>query len=900
MSLSGERTEKKMSKYRTFKQKMAVSIAAGMSVVLTALPVCAADGGNGKAKEIYKEETVYVKADTAGEKETVTVSDWLKGISSSEDITDQSILDQIKNIKGNETFTEKGNQLVWSADGKDIFYQGTTEKELPVSMKLTYWLDGKEIDPKDLKDRTGHLEIRIAYQNHEKRSISVNGKKEEVFSPIVMLTGLVLPNDTCSDVKIDNGKVINDGNKNIVLGVAVPGMKESLGVEEKDLADEALTLPEALTISADIKDFTMPSTYTIGLTDLMDDLHVDKITDFDSLSQSFDTLEDAALELVQGSEQLSDGADTLGSSYAEFDKGIDALKSGIDVLDDGAATLSGGIDKYTAGADALRDGIQKCFGEDGKLSGSVTEYKNGINTLLLGVQEYINGTDALADGVNAYVDGEEKLAQGADELTQLADGLSQVKTAVQTLSESVDGKGSSKDDLLNAAKELSAGTEKLNDAMGSDSVQMMLGQIDSMTKSGQDLIATAGELGDDIEKEIAEPASAMTSELGTLSNELEEINTGVSTLEQKCNEQIGQINQVVNANNKKIQEAKKAAGESSAQITEAEQELRQQAQNLRKSGQNDAAAQVEKAIQSLSKARTSADALSSLADLNTVDQVDFSGIDTTKLNETADSVEANIKTLGNASVTLSQKIGTLKEGLDKIEKMKDKLPEESMEKLSGEIDELNQGMQGLYQAVGSLAGGLQELNGASEQLQSGANGIKSLNEGFQKLGSYNEELRAGALKLQKNSPVLNQGAEKILGSTTLLADGVNTIGDQLLSGASALSAGSGELKDGAAALQSGTTKLAAGGRSLQIGSGQVQDGIQSLQSGASELASGMNQFEEEGISKIQEVMKTELQDIMDRLKALSSESCRYDSFGGKSDSMDGNVKFVIETEATEE
>ena len=44
-------------------------------------------------------------------------------------------------------------------------------------------------------------------------------------------------------------------------------------------------------------------------------------------------------------------------------------------------------------------------------------------------------------------------------------------------------------------------------------------------------------------------------------------------------------------------------------------------------------------------------------------------------------------------------------------------------------------------------------------------------------------------------------------------------------------------------------------------------------------------------------LKDEFGELMDRIEALNSNTCAYDTFSGKTDAMDGNVKFIIETEA---
>ena len=247
---------------------------------------------------LFKEETVYVNADANGAVKLITVSDWLKNAGTTESLKDVSELDGIKNIKGEETFSESGDNLTWDTNGADIYYQGTTEKELPVSVKLTYYLDGKKISPSELKGKSGHLKIKIDYTNNTKKSVNVSGKSEELSSPFVMMTGMILPNETFSNVAIDNGKVVSDGNRNIVLGFAVPGMKESLGMNDFSQSSSQVSLPESLEISADVTDFTMSSTYTVALSDILEDLNVKEIVDYSSLQSALDELENAALELV--------------------------------------------------------------------------------------------------------------------------------------------------------------------------------------------------------------------------------------------------------------------------------------------------------------------------------------------------------------------------------------------------------------------------------------------------------------------------------------------------------------------------------------------------------------------------------------------------------------------------
>ena len=45
----------------------------------------------------------------------------------------------------NNMSEEEQGKIIWKAEGEDIYYQGNTEKELPIRCKITYMLDEKEI-----------------------------------------------------------------------------------------------------------------------------------------------------------------------------------------------------------------------------------------------------------------------------------------------------------------------------------------------------------------------------------------------------------------------------------------------------------------------------------------------------------------------------------------------------------------------------------------------------------------------------------------------------------------------------------------------------------------------------------------------------------------------------------
>ena len=831
-----------MNKNRKIKRSLTTSLAVGMSVMMGAVPVYAA--GSTDTQDVYKEETVYVNADATGNSDEVTVSDWLKNSGSvSGNLTDESILKEIKNVKGDETFTENGDQLTWNTAGEDIYYQGTTDKELPVSVKLTYFLDGKEVKPDELKGKSGHLKIQVQYTNNEKKTVTVDGKEEEVYTPFVMMTGMILPNETFSNVTIDNGKVISDGSRNIVVGCGMPGLKDSLDLDEettKEAEDKGVTIPENFEMEADVTDFTMSSTFTVALTDLLDDMDMDNIIDVDSLKDSLNELEDAALELVSGSGTLADGA----------------------------STLADGVSSYTAGADELNAGIQKYLGSNGELNGSVTEYVNGVGKVVKGVKDYTSGTNALANGVTSYVAGEQKIAAGAAQLSQLSKGLEQVQTAVDTLSKAADGKGEATDDLVIAANQLAAGTKQLQAVLGSEEVTALLTQVNGMVTTGNELISATESLSASLQTGIATPVANIAAALTGMETQLNAINTQLGTLQSDCETAVADVNAKITDDNTKVDAAQAAANTSKTQIANAISALQVQLNATTDESVRD---QISTAITALQNAQTAADGLNNVQKASAI-TVSVPTFDLSAITSGAATLQTNLKTFKETAAALQQQLPEMQKKLDAIAAAKDSLPSDSISQLTASVTQLNQGMQGLNTGLGTLSGGLGQLNTSVQaQFPTAIQGITELNGGFMQLGSYNTSLLSGAEKLKGSSSTLAAGAGTLQSGTNQLASGLNTLGSQMSAGAAKLSANSNALREGAS----------------------------SLSEGAKKLADGMDQFDKEGTSKLKSTVEDEFGDVLDRLKALTSDDCTYNTFSGKDSKMDGSVKFVIETEAIE-
>ena len=377
-----------------------------------------------------KEESVYVKADASGNVKKTTVSEWLKNPEKGT-ISDTSELKDIKNVKGDETFeTGSNNNVSWKSEGNDIYYQGTIDKELPVDVKVSYKLDGKSISPKDLKGKSGKVEIQFSYDNKSKQTVNVNGEDVEMYTPFTMVSAMMLSSDEYSNVSVENGKLISDGDKNIVVGVAFPGLANDLNLKDLDMD---IDIPETVTITADVKDATIGTSITMASAELMNEFGLDDIDSFDDLQDSIDDLEDATNQLVDGSKEAADGSKELA---------------------DGAGTLNDGAGTLASGAGTLADGVNTLNEKSGTLV-------SGVNTLASGVQAYTGGVEEIYAGSNDLVSGAQALASGADTLNtniaSAADGANSLVAGAQSLK---NGLKTAKDMLDEGVKVLNNVTEE--------------------------------------------------------------------------------------------------------------------------------------------------------------------------------------------------------------------------------------------------------------------------------------------------------------------------------------------------------------------------------------------------------------------------------------------------------
>ena len=318
--------------------------------------------------ETSKGETVYVLAGADGTVQKIIVSDWIKNAMAADSLEDKTELSDIENIKGDESFTLGGdNSCVWDAQGNDIYYQGNIEKELPVQMSVCYTLDGQAIAPEALAGQSGHVTIRFDYKNMQYEEVLLDGKTEKIYVPFTMLTGMLLDTEVFRNVTISNGKLINDGDRIAVVGIAFPGLQEDLAISK-----EKLDIPDYVEISADVENFEMGMTMTLATTELFGAIDSDKL-DLHELSDAMAELTDAMDQLMDGSSQLYDGLCTLLEKSGDLVSGINKLAEGAAQLKAGAESLDSGTAQLQAGAAQLSSGLNTLNANSSSLNGGARQ-----------------------------------------------------------------------------------------------------------------------------------------------------------------------------------------------------------------------------------------------------------------------------------------------------------------------------------------------------------------------------------------------------------------------------------------------------------------------------------------------------------------------------------------------
>lgn len=795
-----------------------------------------------KDNDADKDESVYLISDANGNVNKTIVVDHLKNKDKKDTLEDASNLSDIENVKGKEKFTQSGDKLTWQAGGKDIYYQGTATEEPPVTQKVTYYLDGKEISPEDLAGKSGKVKIRFDYTNTTSYTETVNGEKQTVSVPFAAITGLVL-GDGFENIEVTNGKAEVSDSSSVVLGYALPGLKDSLGIKDKDL-DGDVNIPEYMEMTADVENFSMPAamTFVVNASDYVstDGIDTSDLDDMiNDLKDASTQLQDGSKTLAEGTDTLADGLSTLQSKLGTFASGVGTLKSGLKTYTDGVSTLSGGLNTLgnstgalVSGADKLNDGAGQLASGSATLKDGLKSYTDGANGLAKGASDLDAGIGTLAEKSGTLVDGATKLDDGASQLSASAssinEGIKSLDTGLKTpltdkekagyqaaAKDSVDKQFSNPDNEANYENTKAKASGVYYETMTSEdsvkqAVQLLKNDSDLMNMINATVGATVETAIKDSVPNLASKDTATIKKTYNNSPKLQQSVKEVLNLPQTIPDYDALVSAIV------------------------DQKLNDMATKVMAGVANNSKDKVGEAV---------ADAAKTGAE-NAAQSAVITGIESAKSNV---SSQINAKQENGYSLVT---------GADA---------------LSTVASSLANGTKSLVNSIPTLTGGIKQLKDGSSQLNAGA----------AKLTSNNDTLNAGATALNAGASQLSAGTQSLMNSVPTLTSGIK----QLVDGSNTLVANNAQLNSGASQLADGTNQIVSGVDQLTTGS-------KTLSEGAHTLADGMVQFNEEGINKILDAYNGDLKPFTDKLQAVIDAGEEYQTYSAIADGQTGSVKFI--------
>lgn len=783
-----------------------------------------------------KTETVYSVLNSDGSISDTIVSSWLHDEDGINNIKETLNLTDVKNIKSNEKPSKDGNTYTWNAKGNDVYYEGTATKQLPVSVKIRYELDGQEMSAKDMEGKSGHLKLMISFTNNYSEVKNINGKSI-VIHPSYLAGGMLnMSTGKFSNVKCESGKIVNDGTNEMLAFANIPGLNETLKSAGLDKVNNQLGISDDVTVEADVNDFDLGS-IMVGMTNEIDlASELGEIGSVSELTDGIDQLIEADNQLIDGSKQLYDGTTQLKEQAAPLTGSSDQvrqLSSGAIQLNDGVKALQTGLTAYTNGVDTLAAGSQQLYG-----------IPQGVSQIQTGV------SGNLGQGKTNLLDGATQLNEGLKQLEAQVNTLN--PTELDTMQTQIQGAMAT---LAGMQNTITADSEKLDGLSGS--LTTASDKITDINKYNDDLKSDVETLKDHV--------SVLKDQISNKNNEIDKKNNEIKEQIDLINGQINKINQATKDANSNIDTAYTTAVNALNEAKLATDDVEKQEK-------------IQGAIEKLQQNKPSAgsDVLASLIPES------FTVSDIDNLDKYVEMVEKDQETISTLVKTLVGTTSSVTSGLKDAQKtlvgengnggLKKDLSDAqgTLSKMDALLSQYTDPSTPTVKNVKNFKELVTGLQVAAKKLSAGSEGI---------LGGV-QQVNAGLTQLQKKSQAgITQVAE---GSKTLSSNSATLNG-----GASALSQATGTL-----AGQSGTFNEMADGLDT------LGKAFETLNSGAKQLYEGNEQFKSEGLDQLKEKVDLgvgeleTLQSVMDEIKAMNKE---YASYSGAPEGATVTSRYVFRT-----
>ena len=664
-----------------------------------------------------KTETVYAVLNGDGSLSDIVVSGWLHNDAGIKNLKEKLNLTDVKNVKTDEVPEDNNGEYTWNSDSNDIYYQGNSTEQLPVTMQITYELDGQQLSQEELKGKSGHLKINIHLTNVNSETKTINGKNV-IIHPFFVAGGMLsLNNDHYSNTTCDQGKIVTDGSKQMLVFAAVPGLKDTLDSADLSKVSDQLSIGDDINIECDV-------------------------TDCDELN------------LMMGMSNEEDISDILdeGDSIEDLTNGITKLMDADDQLVDGSQKLADGTQQLITESEPLTSS-----------SGSIRTLSNGALTLN-------SGALRLKTALAQYTDGVGQLNDGVNALYAIPDGANQISLGMTTPTE----EGKPESSLTGGAAALTAGLQNMKkqvDAgLSSENVTAMMTQLDTA-------ISTLNGLKDTL-TEDAKTLNGLKGTLSTATEQLTGLKTVMATFVKSSGDSLQASIEAIDTSIKSIDEALKNVPEDNTGVTEtlnvSKATLETQRATLAAQAQalsgNSAGLpeQLQQTAESLSGMNKTLD--SSLGALQGLGKdVDDAIKKLEGMNEMLSGSTSQLGALANMKDTMdngfdqliagSKKISA---GIDQVNTGVQALAEQSktgIDKVKTATSQLASNNEAINEGMASLQTGTQTVANQSDSFNQMADGLDSLKDAFVTLNDGAQQLADGQKQFKQDG--LDQLKEKV-------------------------------------------------------------------------------------------------------------------------------------------
>lgn len=825
------------------------------------------------ANDPTKTETVYVFNNADGSARNAIVTDWLKNVKGDQSLADVSNLTDIENTESQADFQQNGQNLTWDAQGSDIYYKGNTTQQAPVTIKVTYWLDGQEISPDDLAGKSGHVKIRYDYTNNASYQTEVNGEQRTMYTPFVAATGLILDNSNFKNVTTVNGKIANDGDRTTVAGFAMPGLQEDL-----DISSDDVDIPTYFEIEADTTDFSLDTSLTAVSSNLFDSINTDDMSE-DTLGDDINKMNDAMNQLIDGSSSLYDGLTQLADGAGQLDDGIGTLQ-------DSTASLPASADALNSGAHQVASGADQVASGSATLADGTSQLASGAAQLPAGVAKLYDGSDQVYRGLEALKNGDSKqwgLVKAMESAKQLSDGANQLAAGTVQLKAQTTNLPSQVSQLYEGSNAIYAGLEALKNgnsqqwglAKAAESsekayvgaqqivtgVNVLANQMGTMKKGADDIVDGALAASKGTQSAIDTISDTMVPALTDAQKRLNgdadvdgavsSVNEAQSTLT-SLSTTTGNIADQLTTMSSGLSKVSGTLGTIQTQATAASGDASSAASNIKSSNYDNIATakkqlaaidttgmtDVQKAA--LNKASSELDAVST-DDLTQAqkDATSAASADAqiaAEIGQVKDQIDALQQSIGTQAQKFQTASASLKSDADTLQKTASSLSQNNYVVAEQEVAQVNAGLQKMVGTSEDTSkdNTLYGLKNGMGQIQAGA---KTISDKIRDGSGLMTDLVTGAATLRDGLKVLSEGGTVDGKASAGLSGAVAAIGDTqttdtLLWVSNAINQGLMKMNDQTPALADGIAQIDGGAQQLAAGTAQLAPGAKALYQGA--------------------------------------------------------------------